>query len=225
MAFRKKFERIFALKPDLLFIQECEHPDRLNETIDPSLYNEIHWYGDNPHKGLAVLNFTEFKLHFLKTHNPEFRYILPYQLEINKSAIQLFHIWAMPHENDRAKSYVGQIWQAIQYYSYSEEATILIGDFNSHVQWDKERKHGNHSDLVNYLADKSIVSAYHLQRNMQAGDEKEDTYFMYKKRDKGYHMDYCFLSTSLLQANFNCRIGKYENWIELSDHLPIILDL
>jgi len=42
MAFRKKFEQVVALKPDLRFIQEYEHPGKLATLFPTSLYQEIH---------------------------------------------------------------------------------------------------------------------------------------------------------------------------------------
>jgi len=53
----------------------------------------------------------------------------------------------MPNQEDRKKSYVGQIWHALQYYPIIKDPANLIGDFNSYVQWDDERKEGNHSAM------------------------------------------------------------------------------
>ena len=70
---------------------------------------------------------------------------LPYtalKLKFNSKEINLFGIWAMPYKSSRAKSYVGQIWRAIHYYSNClDDDSILIGDFNSNAIWDKKRKY------------------------------------------------------------------------------------
>jgi endonuclease/exonuclease/phosphatase family metal-dependent hydrolase len=48
---------------------------------------------------------------------------------------------------------------------------------------------------------------------------------MQRKREKPYHLDYCFLSRDLLERVTDVRVGEYEDWIGLSDHMPLIVDL
>jgi exodeoxyribonuclease III len=74
-AFRKKADTILKLKPDILIVQECEHPDKL---IYPSNIQEptaFYWHGDNNNKGLAIYSFSDYKFALLQQFNPEYRYI------------------------------------------------------------------------------------------------------------------------------------------------------
>ncbi len=225
MAFRKKFESIIKLKPDVLVIQECESHAKLGKHLEEINYNQIIWYGNNPNKGIAILSFNSFGIEINENHNPEFDYIIPIKLKLNQKIINLFAIWAMPHKSQRNKGYVGQIWGAINYYEQElNKESILIGDFNSNAMWDKKRKIGNHTDVVHFLAQKEIHSMYHESHKRNHGGEQDPTLFLLKNKQKPYHMDYCFASATLSSKETTFSIGRYEDWIGLSDHMPIIID-
>ena len=224
MAFRKKYEKVIALKPDLLVLQECENAEKLKKYLATVDYNELIWYGKNPHKGVAIISFNKVNIKMSRNHNTDFEFIVPLEMKVNNSKIKLFNIWAMPHKK-RAKSYVGQIWGAINYYKNDlNKESILIGDFNSNAIWDKERRIGNHTDVESFLNDKNIYSIYHQKKRLKHGNEKHPTLYLLKKLDRPYHMDYCFASKSLYSAKTRIKVGKYEDWIKLSDHMPIIID-
>ena len=223
MAFRKKYTAILKLKPDLLFLQECEHLDKILPLLSEYKIKDYDWFGENKHKGTAIINFSEFALKRKQIHNLTFRYIVPYRLE-TPNPIDFFSIWAMDNKSNRSKSYIGQIWQALNYYEFSKDFhSVLIGDFNSNAIWDNERKKVNHTNVVEYLKNKTIVSLYHQINEEESGKETSPTWYMYKHRDKQYHLDYCFASISLIRKGTTIEIGDYDEWIEFSDHMPIIV--
>ncbi len=225
MAFRKKFEKVAELNPDLLVIQECENDSKLKKHLESMNYNQLIWYGNNPHKGVAILSFNSLEIEINQNHNPEFEYIIPIKLKVNRKKINLFCIWAMPHKTQRVRRYIGQIWGAVNYYEkILNKDSILIGDFNSNAIWDKKKRIGNHTDVVNFLNQKDIQSIYHQKFGINHGEEKQPTLFLLKKEDKPYHIDYCFASKNLFSNKTTFEIGKYENWIKLSDHMPIIIN-
>lgn len=47
-------------------------------------------------------------------------------------------------------------------------------------------------------------------------------FYMYRKSNKKYHIDYCFCSKEYLK---NAEIGEFNEWIRLSDHMPLVVDL
>ena len=169
MAFRNKCEKVLKLKPDLLVIQECENQEKLKNALDNMDYNDILWHGQNPHKGVAAISFNDVKLSLKSGYSEEFQYIIPLELKSKKRLLNLFHIWAMPHITNRKKDYIGQIWGALNYFSeFLKEDSIWIGDFNSNAIWDKKKRIGNHTDVVNRLEEYKIRSLYHQQtREMQ----------------------------------------------------------
>lgn len=225
MAFRNKYEQVMALNPDLLVIQECENDDKLAKALADTNYNQLIWHGNNPHKGVGIISFNNCHIKLNKDFNTEFEYVIPLTLKIEARKINLFAIWAMPHETERRKSYVGQIWGAINYYAKKlNTESILIGDFNSNTIWDKKKRIGNHTDVVDFLHKKNITSIYHFINQMNHGQEKQPTLFLLKKKEKPYHLDYCFASKSLLSTSTTFKIGNYKEWIKWSDHMPIIID-
>jgi len=225
MAFRKKYEKIMRHNPDLLVLQECENDNKLNPAFELINPNQTIWYGNNPHKGVAILSFNDVEIKLKADHNPAFEYILPLDLMQGEKKVNLFSIWAMPHKTVRAKNYVGQIWGALNYYENQlNEDSIWVGDFNSNAIWDKKKRVGNHSDVVKLLQQKEIVSLYHLQHSIIHGEEIHPTLFLLKNKQKPYHLDYCFASQNLISEKTKIEIGAYEDWIKLSDHMPLIID-
>jgi len=100
---------------------------------------------------------------------------------------------------------------------------MLIGDFNSNTIWDRKYREGNHSNVVNRLAKKGIFSCYHLHHQQQQGMEQHPTLYLYRHRDKPYHLDYCFASKDMTQKIQSVEIGNYEDWKLYSDHVPVMV--
>ena len=224
-AFRKKADHILAFHPDILVVQECEDPDKYGYNLNNKKPDFQYWYGDNRHKGICVLSFSEYKFELLPGFNPEFRYILPFRVTGKGLSFTLMAIWAMSNKENYEARYIGQVWLAINYYSeLLRETTILVGDFNSNKIWDYKARVGDHSDVVKKLADNNIQSIYHLHFGVEQGKELHPTFYMQRKRNRQYHIDYCFASSDLIDKVQNVEIGIYENWIAYSDHSPMIID-
>ena len=104
------------------------------------------------------------------------------------------------------------------------DATLLIGDFNSNKIWDYKARVGDHSDVVNKLADNNIQSIYHRHFEIEQGIEIHPTFFLQRNLNKPYHIDYCFASAGILEKVQNVEIGTFERWSAFSDHAPLIID-
>ncbi len=223
MAFRNKCESIMRFDPDLLIIQECENPEKvIFKDLKKPLIDAI-WVGDNKHKGLAVFSFS-YKIKIPKFYNPEHKYILP--IKFNNSYI--LAVWAMNDKINPERRYIAQIWSALnEYKKYLKDDIIIIGDFNSNKIWDNDKPYriANHSQVVEYLNNYNIISLYHELNREDQGNESVNTFYLYRKKNKGYHIDYCFISNNLINNISNFRIGKFNEWINLSDHCPLILDI
>jgi len=222
MAFRKKVDLLLRYQPDLLIIQECEHVDKI---VFPEPPTSVVWYGNNQHKGLGVFSFGKYKVELLSGHESSFKTILPIAVSDSNIDFTLFAIWAN-NPSDKGHQYVGQIWKAIHHYEHliRHEKTILAGDFNSNSIWDKPRRVGNHTDLVQKLSLKQIQSVYHHHFDQDHGSEQHPTFNLYKNIDKPYHLDYCFVSEDIMQKLAGMQIGAYDEWKKYSDHLPLIID-
>lgn len=221
-AFRKKADYILLLQPDILVIQECEHPDKLKFSQNTIRPNDFYWYGDSVHKGLGIFSYSDYRFELLSDFNPKFRYVIPFRVSGNGHVFIFFAIWAMDNKENHEARYIGQVWLAINHYkNLLGNSTILIGDFNSNKIWDYKERVGSHSDVVNNLADNDIHSIYHKHFGLEQGKEKHPTFFLQKNESKPYHIDYCFVSKDLIDRVKTVEIGAFDNWKAHSDHLPL----
>lgn len=223
MAFRKKASLVLSYEPDLLIIPECEHPDKITFPDNFRKPSSSLWYGNNKNKGLGIFAFGDLSLKMKRMHNPLFRMIVPIAVSNASFKLTLFAIWAN-NPDDKDGQYVEQVWKAIHHYKrhLRNTNTILAGDFNSNTIWDRKYRAGNHSNVVKFLKKRGIESVYHLHHNQEQGKELHPTLYMYRHKDKPYHLDYCFVSSDLLKRLQSVEIGDYDYWTKYSDHVPVI---
>jgi len=224
MAFRKKAGFILPYKPDILIVPECEHPDKLNFGPTIPLPTDTLWFGHNRNKGLGIFSYAGFRLKLLRGYKPELKMIIPVRVTANDATLMLYAIWAN-NPGDPDGQYVEQVWKAIHHYDkkISNRQTILIGDFNSNTIWDKKYRAGNHSNVVKRLEDKGVLSCYHFHHKQTQGREEHPTFYLYKHKDKPYHLDYCFASTDLIDKIQSVEVGDYDYWKMYSDHVPVMV--
>ena len=223
MAFRNKAHFILAKLPDILIVPECEHPDKLIFKDGTKIPEDIFWHGSNPNKGLGIFSYSNYKFKLLDCYNPELKTILPLLVTGGEIDFTLFAICAY-NEDDKPNQYIGQVWKAIHHYDsiLNDGKIILAGDFNSNKIWDQKHRKGNHSDVVDILKGKDICSTYHGYSNQEQGAEEHPTFYMYRHKDKPYHIDYIFASLDFMKSLVNVEVGEYNEWIQHSDHMPVM---
>ncbi len=224
-AFRKKAAIILMQHPDIVVVQECEHPDKLIFAKGIQKPNDIHWCGDNQHKGLGLFSYSEFKFSLHSLYNPDFKYVIPISVTGGVMDFILFAIWTN-NPSDKNGCYVEQVWKAIHHYEsiLSNSPVIITGDFNSNTIWDRKSRDGNHTDVVMKLAKSNIHSIYHKQSGEDHGKENIATFYLYRNVEKPYHLDYCFASVHFHEKTYAFEIGSFDYWIAFSDHLPLIIE-
>lgn len=224
MAFRKKAAHILQYKPDILIVPECEHPEKLKFSKDLPKPTDLLWFGENKNKGLGIFSYSQFRFKLMKNHKPELKMIIPVKVTGGNEKFTLFAVWAS-NPTDPDGQYVEQVWKALQHYNrqLSKKNTILIGDFNSNTIWDRKSRAGNHSDVVNKLNKKGIVSSYHLHHKQIQGAEEHPTFYLYRHKNKPYHLDYCFVSGNLAGRIQSVEIGEHDHWTKYSDHVPVMV--
>ncbi len=225
MVFRKKAPHILAHRPDILIVPECENPEKLKFHESTPLPDDMLWHGDNPHKGLGVFSYGYHRFELLDCHEPTFKNILPIRVTGGKFDFLLFAVWAN-NPTDKEGAYVTQIWKALKHYEklLPGNESVWIGDFNSNTIWDKPRREGNHSALVKKLENHGICSSYHKFHGELQGKETQPTLYMYRHKDKPYHIDYCFASAAFTEKLENVAVGTYDDWKMHSDHKPLFVD-
>ena len=224
MAFRKKADAILAYKPDILVVPECEHPDKLKFGDNTPKPTDVLWFGTNKNKGLGIFSYSDFRFKLRRTHNPSLKTIVPIAVTGGSYDFDLYAVWAN-NPTDPEGQYVEQVWKAIHHYDkqLTKKRSILAGDFNSNTIWDRKYRAGNHTNVVKYLEEKGIVSCYHVQHKQMQGSEKHPTFYLYKHKDKPYHLDYCFASADIAKRIQSVEIGDHDFWMQYSDHVPVII--
>jgi len=224
MAFRKKATSILTYQPDILIVPECEHPDKLKFSIDTPKPNDILWFGTNKNKGLRIFSYSDLRFKLIDNYNPNLQTIIPICVSGGQFDFSLYAIWAN-NPSDPDGHYIEQVWKAINYYDQflTNKKTMLIGDFNSNTIWDRKHRESNHSNVVKRLEEKGIYSSYHIFHKQTQGKENHPTLYMYRHKDKPYHIDYCFVSEDLAGKIQTVDIGDFDNWIKQSDHVPLIV--
>ena len=210
--FREKFRDIHTLDADIYVIQECENPAESTNVEYKKFAQNYLWIGEHKNKGLGVFAKSGISL----TENDWPKYCLRNFLSIRvNEAFDLVAVWA-------CKPYIEEyyIYQSINISNYNKN-TIIIGDFNSNAIWDKKHCTRTHSAIVQQLDKIGLCSAYHYQTNEAQGNELTPTFYLYRHPDKGYHIDHCFISSKNLR---NYCILQSVDWLEKSDHIPILLE-
>ena len=238
-ALRKKTHKVDRLNADILLIQECEDPARSTHEYRDWAGNYL-WAGTSKNKGIGVFAknqhtikslawYGEFNLQSLVSKSPSLHWktsdlnlFLPF---IVNNSITILGVWTKGNDS-QIFGYMGQFWKYLQIHrnELNNNKIMLLGDFNSNAIWDKVDRWWSHSDVIDELGDIGIRSLYHEQYNEAQGQETRPTFYLHRKEEKAYHIDYAFMSNDLLE-NATLTIGKKDNWIDASDHMPLSIKI
>jgi exonuclease III len=219
-ALRKKLDQLLKFDADIYVVQECEDPSHSKDHDYKAWAGNYLWVGKGKHKGLGVFCKREILLTPLDWESDDMKYFLP--CRINNS-ISLLSVWTT---NQPSFAYIGQIWKYVQKHKemFPTAESIICGDFNSNVCWDDQHRGSSHSDVVKELEKIGIESLYHKRTGEQQGKESQPTFYLYRKAERPYHIDYAFLSSDLVSSS-TISIGKSDEWLEFSDHMPVVFTI
>jgi exonuclease III len=220
-ALRRKRAALEPLCADVLVIQECENPATCTDRSYQAWAGQHLWIGTNASRGLGVFARPGIELTPVGLDPGALQLLLPCRV----AGIPLLAVWTK-QANSPTFGYIGQLWKWLQQHGrfLSEQRAMLIGDLNSNTRWDVWDRWWNHSNVVKDLDKLGLSSLYHHCRNEAQGAESEPTFFLYRKVERPYHIDYAFLSSTLLDSA-GIEIGQPETWLAVSDHMPIVVDL
>ena len=105
----------------------------------------------------------------------------------------------------------------------NDPSLIMMGDFNSNVNLDyKYSKGKSWAACLDRFSPLGFVDAYHFKKKEEQGKESSPTFFLYRHLDRPYHLDHCLTRPENIK---NFKVDTLYKWLNLSDHLPIILDV
>lgn len=121
--------------------------------------------------------------------------------------------------------YIGQLWKFLQKHRefLRHPCAMLVGDLNSNVIWDEWDRWWNHSDVVRELAELGLESCYHRHFSEKQGKESRATFFLHRKQEKPYHIDYGFAGPQWIVRQVE--VGAAADWLGESDHMPVAFEL
>jgi exodeoxyribonuclease III len=228
-AFHRKSAVLAALAPDVAIVSECADLEILRRKAPQFTPTGALWMGDNPGRGLAVFSFGGYRLSRARAYDPSITYALPVRVK-GAAAFNLVALWAHYHRAPLRQGAPGPTLRALQAYRdfLGERPSILAGDLNNHIRWDKPGKASNHANAVSVLEGLGMVSAYHAFLELTPGAERHPTLYWRNRTEAGptYHIDYAFVPKGSLAALRSVAVGTYADWIAtgLSDHAPLILE-
>lgn len=220
-ALRKKYDSISKLDTDIYIVQECEDPEGTSDKHYKEWAKNYLWTGDNKHKGLGIFAKENVKIENLLWEANGLKYFIPCRVN---NEFNLLATWCHG-ANSPTFGYIGQLWKYLQINKSKLGNTIIAGDFNSNVNWDRWDRWWNHSDVVRELAELNIESLYHKFYGEEQGKESQPTFYLQKRINKPYHIDYIFGGEEFSKSIKSMTIGKTEQWLKLSDHMPVIVEI
>lgn len=210
--FQKKYHLLERFNADVFVIQECRDPKKYNDSAFRKFSENHLWIGEN--RGLGVFANSGIRLSALDWGDYGLYYFLPCLIN---NGFKLLSVWA-------CNNYIEDVYPFMKFQEEKLSNILILGDFNSNSIWDIYRKNKHerrtHRALVSALYSRGVRSIYHEQTGEDFGQEKTPTFFMYRKQEKPYHIDYAF-------SDLSCRLSIEQNseWLNYSDHVPLIVDL
>ncbi|MCS6263521.1 MAG: endonuclease/exonuclease/phosphatase family protein [Nitrospira sp.] len=219
-ALRKKLPQLLSLNADIYIVQECEKPEGAIDSAYKSWAKGSLWVGSNKHRGLGVFS-SNAPLVMLDWDGNGLESFVPFTIDNKITALA---VWTR-HANSPTFRYIGQLWKYLQVHKarIGDRNMVICGDLNSNARWDVWDRWWNHSDVVRELSSIGIESVYHHQTGEQQGKESQPTFFMHRKLARPYHIDYAFASADLLRSS-KISVGRADEWLAFSDHVPIVFD-
>lgn len=175
---------------------------------------EMDWFG-SPNlkkKGLGIIWKKEHACEVPEWFNPEFKYVKPYLFD-GKFLVLAF--WPTKAENCSKMTYPKIAYEALKYYKTQlmNHDSVIAGDFNCFPGQSEENSSASMRLIWDFLVDKGFVSAYHKTTGELLGQESRKTFFMHRKEDKGYFLDYIFTNRPIVSYE----LGEFDR--TYSDHV------
>jgi hypothetical protein len=228
MALHKKVAALAALRPTIAILPECAAPAILRTKAPTLMHTQCVWEGRLRDKGLGVFAFGDYTLRRSELFDPRFEVFVPIEVR-GAHNFNLLAVWAFNH---RTSSEVGDLpaptRAALNHYRpflTDGWPSVVAGDFNHHVRWDKPGSEGNFAAIATDLQALGLESAYHRHHDCSLGGEKHATHFFRRSSTELYHIDYCFLPREWMTGLQDVAVGSAGDWISLSDHAPIVVDI
>ena len=219
--FHDKAKRIAKERPDVLAVQEVERMDDIS--FFPEEAQPFYWHCERlrpqAKKAIGMFSYTDIKLTFLDMMPGVRRY----EAQKGGEIFNIMAVWTSKATPPR-KDY-RQLHDALAQIDVAkwvrQRPTLVLGDFNQSAKY---RSDG--WKMLKELTDGlGLVSAYHQFFDEKFGKETRPTHFHQGNEGKPFHLDYCFLPKEWIPMIERVKVGSYSKWGQVSDHVPLTVDL
>jgi hypothetical protein len=208
-------------KPDILVLSEAE--EDAAEYFGAAVTGSA-WRGRLGHRGVSVIAFNGWSIEPSNVDVPE-RLFLP--VIARKDEARLNFIGACVQ---KTTDYVSPTLTALEHLAdvICDAPTILTGDFNQSVVFDKRRGPARKfATVVDRISELGLRSAWHSFTGEEMGAESKPTlYSQWRDHPRSrFHIDYTFVSEEFEVVDVE--IGSFQAFTapKISDHVPLKLDL
>ena len=226
--FEKNFKVMLEKKADIYVIQECTNPKTSNSKDYLKLDDEYYWVkwvgdGKTPNYGLGIFAKNEVDIEVCDLDNKGLRYFIPVTV---KDEFNLLCVWTNPDmKGSKVAHYPKEItkyYEAHKDSGFFNEDMIICGDFNCDKRVLNNAHKKNVDEMIGKLSEINLIDVYHARNREEEGKELIPTFYMNYNLNKPYHLDHVFAT----QGKVKClKIGDSNEWIELSDHMPLIFEI
>lgn len=228
--FAKKLPRLLELEPDVAIATEVSTEGRLRRAGADG-FRTMDWVGRIQTRGLAVMGFGAWKTTMYDAMwDQRVEWTLPAKATgPGKATFDVIGVWAF---NKRAhfdpsdfQQSQGEQLPAV-YPKLFVRPTVVAGDFNNSVVWDKPGKPRSWAAVVETMGAQGLVSAYHTFYKEEQGEETRPTHWWKRSAESTFHIDYCFVPDDWTITQV--WVGDAQEWLRKSDgsdHAPLVVDV
>jgi hypothetical protein len=183
----------------------------------------VAWAGAIPAMGTAIFARSELNAVPLDASADVLRWCLP--VRFAAMDLDIVGVWGFD-KNGKAGPPRGVARTAIHGLRdvLARGRTVVIGDFNDgpHFDADHGRSFARTSELLESAGYRSL---YHARTGEAYGAETAATLFFTQNLAKPFFIDHAFLPAVWLARVRGFAIGSPDEWLDVSDRMPLVLDL
>ncbi|MGI5939792.1 MAG: hypothetical protein ACOX8V_03755 [Thermoleophilia bacterium] len=219
--FRKKAKYIGVMNPDVLVTQEITRHDEKLEfdgNFQPTFRDWVSL--DRPGGDIGVYSFTNTQLAPVASDDPIPGFHL-YTAQRGDLSFQVVAVWSFFTRAKETRN--TQIHDGLRRYGewIAQKPTVIMGDFNDNGSFNNDRWR----NLLDLMEPLGMASAYHRYFGEAFGEETRPTYQFHWSEEAVFHVNYVFMPEDWAQRITKVQVGDSHHWNNLSDHMPVIVDL
>jgi hypothetical protein len=216
-----KAHKLLKLHLDVAVLCEAGRETQLGD----GHLRRVGWTGRNETKGLAVFVRDGNDASTDDSWDPERAWYLPVHVDI-AGGIDILAVWASYERSLEPRSRWVRTLSALEHYRpfLSGGRAVVLGDFNNSAHWDTPTR-PVFSRITEELAASGYESVYHSRTGEVHGQESAASFYHRRDLSKRYLIDHAFIPSEWRARVSDFQIGGADEWLEYSDHMPLILDL